>query len=85
MELTALAIVELRLLNVLARRCQCLIVIRGFGVESRQLVGRLQMLRGQRGSFFIDNRTLVQLATDSWSTSHNFILDRNLLLQSFKE
>ena len=81
MELTALAIVELGLLNVLARRSQCLMMMMlGFGVESRQLVGLLQMLRGLRGSFLFHHRTIIQWATDSWSTSPMFILDRYLAL-----
>jgi hypothetical protein len=52
----------------------------GFRVESRQLVGLLQMLRGLRGSFLFHHRTIIQWATDSWSTSPMFILDRYLAL-----
>lgn len=84
LQLSALAIVELGLFNVLTRRSLCLLMFLG-GVESRQHVGLRQLVRGLWGSFLMHHCTLVQGAIDSWPTSPMFIDVLYLVLQSFKE
>jgi hypothetical protein len=75
----------LGLLNVLTRRNLCLLMFLSFGIESRQHVGLMQLVRGLWGCFLMNHLTLVQGAIDSWSTSPMFIEALYLLLQSFKE
>ena len=85
LHLIALAIEELGLLNVLTHRDLCLLMFLGFGIESGQHIGLMQLVRRLWGCFLMHHITLVQGAIDSWSACHMFIEALYLLLQSFKE